>query len=381
MKCNRCFTFFLAWVLAQTSLFAQTNPQNDMAAGLLAYKQARFAEAIRYFDLVVRADPAYPDVYAHRGHAYFHLGNYGAAENDLSRAIEQAYAQTRGQMPSSFQQGGVMLMEIDASGRAGTSHAMLYNNRGAARYLLGQYREALMDFDQALAWDKNLDIAMQNRRQTLVRTGQPVDVPVNPQPGQEQRLPVYAHTRPVSGPQPRDQRDLRNDAQTLREERLEIIDLGADGTARGSGALFKTKPFEGRRVPSRGKLYRLPGFEAASQNYLRVEEVRITPEATFITVKVTNPETKPYEVSVAARNLDDSYYITDRSTSGRRTFRMRDVKGIATYPQKTVIQPGQALLFTLEFPKIPDDMGYINLIEGTKQEGDEWNIYGIDLTK
>ncbi|TAE55543.1 MAG: hypothetical protein EAZ89_05570, partial [Bacteroidetes bacterium] len=89
---------------------------------------------------------------------------------------------------------------------------------------------------------------------------------------------------------------------------------------------------------------------------------------------------KPYDVSIAAPGSDDSYFISDRGGSSLN-LKLKSIEGMATYPRTLRIEAKATALFTLEFPKIPDNVGYINLIEGKGTTGNEWNFYGIDLTK
>ena len=382
--------FVLSWFLC---LLGTTLAQNAMTNGRKAYGEAKFQEAIRFFDQAVRENPVNPEAYAYRGNAFFILGNYAAAEADFTRAIEQNFQQSqRAGQTGSYRQNNMVLIDPNPDQVSSGDYAMLYNNRGVARYFQGKVQDAVFDFNQALEWDRSLGEAMQNRQEAIVRGG----TAVNPgQPGQPIIQPTqpnqrpgyvpqdYRYARPISVPQPVEATVLRENSEDIREDRLEIMDLGSsDGDSRGGiSALFTPKPFEARRVTSRGKTYRSPEIAGKSHNYIRIDEVQITPEATFVTITVENREQKPYQVSIDGKNGEGAYYLTDRSGSGRRTFRLRNVTGIETYPRTSAIAPGASLTFKLEFGKIPDDMGYINLIEGTKQTGAEWNFYGVDLTR
>ena len=55
-------------------------------------------------------------------------------------------------------------------------------------------------------------------------------------------------------------------------------------------------------------------------------------------------------------------------------------QSISTCPQKTSLAPGEKMLFHLRFDKIPKDVGYVSLIEGNREDGNQWNFYDIDLT-
>ena len=53
---------------------------------------------------------------------------------------------------------------------------------------------------------------------------------------------------------------------------------------------------------------------------------------------------------------------------------------MATYPATTPLKPGEEVTFTLEFEKIPDTLGFVNLVEGERQDSEAWHFFEIDLT-
>ncbi|MEZ4776298.1 MAG: tetratricopeptide repeat protein [Bacteroidia bacterium] len=375
MNQNRFYyLLFTGIILFTQPIFAQpVNPSLDQ--GILYYQSNRFADAIREFDRAKKIEPENPVIYEYIANTYYKMQAYESAENYYTDAINKYYQILKNSRQADiYRDGGLVLLEPGSSSR--TSYAMLYNNRGVTRVKLNKSWEAARDFDEALNIDPGLTIAKDNLN--FAKTGQATTASV-PRGDNYNRAggPNYTYSRPISVPQPVDPSSKKEQSVDVREERLAAIDEGRTSVF----DIFKPKPFEKRNVPSRGKVYKLPTVGARSHNYLTIESVHIMPNATLITIKVLNEERKPFDVSIADRNSDEAFFITDRSGAKRTTYKMKNATGINFYPRTTELKPGESLVFTLEFPKIPDDMGFINLIEGNNQIGQEWNFYNIDLTK
>jgi tetratricopeptide (TPR) repeat protein len=370
-----------------------------MADGQAAYESGRFQDAKVLFERALRLDRNLPDAYTYLGNIHFISGDFAMAESNYSRALEQLLRASRQNPQGSYQEGGVTILDPVAPGLSPTTFATLYNNRGAANYRLGNLQDAQLDFQDALSYDADLPEANQNLNNLAQGKTAGATTPLN------QRKPAYGtggrtsysgryatkypqrrdtkHQRPASLARSQDLRAERNAAEEIRENRVEIYDLQlADGTSRGGFLdIFSPKEFESRRVSSRGKLYREPAVLHASHSYLSIDEVKILPRATQVTVRVKNPGTQTYQVSVHPPSREESYYISDRSGNSRRKVRLIKVDGIKTYPDATDLAANETLVFVLTFEKIPDDMGFINIIEGAGSSEAKWNFYGVDLTR
>ncbi|MEZ4825026.1 MAG: hypothetical protein R3C61_01850 [Bacteroidia bacterium] len=368
------YLLFTGMLLFFQTLSAQQPLNQALDQGINYYQNNRFADAIREFDRARGVDPENPVVYEYIANTYFKMQAYESAENYYSEAINKYYQMLKNsRMADIFRDGELTLLEPGSSSRS--AYAMLYNNRGATRLRLNKSWEAIRDFEEALNINPGLTAAKENLQ--YAKTGQVAsNVPRGTNSGNHSG-PNYTYSRPISVPQPNNpalKKEASAELRTLREEQIEegrnsVFDI------------FKAKPFEKRNVPSRGKLYKLPAVGAVSHNYLTIQRVEIMPNSTLITISVTNNERKPFDVSIADKNSDDAFFITDRTGAKRLTYRMKNATGIQFYPRTTELKPGETLVFTLEFPKIPDDLGHINLIEGNSQIGQEWNFYDIDLTK
>lgn len=375
------FTLVIFFFIALGSAFAQPHTDVYFENGIAAYQANRYEEALQNFDRVVRSNPNHTEAIEYVGNTFFKMGEYKKAEDAYSRAIEKSYQNNRGTQGNSsvYQEGNLVLMEPNGSSPE-YKLSMLYNNRGVARTRLNEVRQAITDFDEALRINPGLKIASENKEYT--KTGKLGNVSRGGEEltGSNRRVrqPSYTYDRPISVPRPLDTRSLREKSEEVRAIRTANVN---DDGRNSIFDVFKPKPFTQRNVPGRGRTYKEPGVGAASQNYISIENVQITPKSTIIHIKVRNDERKPYEVSISRPKTEGSFVITNRTGTKRYTLDLIRAAGIEYFPQSTRLDPGAAILISLEFPKIPDDMGFINLIEAGKQDEQAWNFYNIDLTK
>lgn len=396
-------------LLACSLVIAQPSAATSyIEKGRTAYENGDVQTALRDFKEALRLDRSQPNVYTYLGNIYFILGDYDLAESYFTSALEQHWKNANKQAKQgqgTFQQDNIII--LDPSGAPSTTEAMLYNNRGAARYQLGDIDRAVVDFREALELQPDLEVALLNW-ETIeggngeIATGIPrpyqssTSITSRRQPSRApsrttttNRRKTYTtntrfreerrHPRPRNVPPPSDIRSATEKAEDFREARLEITDIGS-GSSRGLPFLSK-KPFKERKVPARGKVYRKPSVKAASQDYISIEEVKITSNETRVRVRVQNPESRTYSVSLSKPTAEGAYYINDRSGTNRGRVRLKKIEGIEAYPKSTQLRSGSSLEFTLVFGKIPDKMGHINILEGKTEDGSEWNFYGVDLTR
>ena len=390
------FLFFAATFFSVSGQSAQTY----MRDGLQKYRDGNYQAAIKSFQKVVRINSDYPGVYEYAGNAYFILQDFVRAERAYTIALKKKYQNNyRRQNTGIYRQGNISILEPDPEEISASTSAMIYNNRGAARLFQGRKQDAQRDFNEAIRLDSDLKIVqinLQNVREgnyridakggkSVIERGNNDDSYFNDdsylrtrKPRDWEGEPEYFGVRPVDNLKSIDIREQRENAVDFRENRAR--NQGDNGNFITD--MFKSKPFESRRVPRKGKLYKSPMVGASSHNYITIESVRITQTSTYVNFKVVNREGKSYFVSLAPKDIKEgSYMITDRTGSRKNTFKMVAVSGIALYPETSRLDPDTAIYFTVEFPKIPDTMGYINIVEGSQQTGHEWNFYNVDLTK
>ncbi len=362
-------------VLSGLIATAQPKPPTNMELGLQAYRLSQYPQAIGYFTQASYENPTPQGVFEYLGFLHFISGDYAQADRNYSRAIEMSLMSQSTPVTGSYKMGNMTVIEPGQSGGATFSLASLYNNRGVTRYLTGRTQEALLDFNQSLSLDPSLQTAGQNRNnaqqnpngQLVQGNGPRIDQPrISNQPNTRG---YNAFSRPVSTPKPLSE-SVRKTSVDLREERIEDYNLKAQGKP--------AKGFTSRRIPKKGRTYHSPAFEAASENYLTLESITITDDATLVTITVENPEGKSFQVNIGNPGQDDAYVLTDRS--GKRRFVLRKVtEGISRYPASTELIPKGKVTYVLEFEKLADDIGYVNIFEGNKLDG--WNFFMVDLTR
>lgn len=380
------------FLLSAFVLLAQPNNTNDQAGlylkrGKEAFANGKFQESIDHFNRSIQLKPHYLPL-TYRGNAYLVLKNYDLAEKDLSRAVDYYLRSGAFRAPDNgFQMGPMRVIQPGQSQEV--SLALLYNNRGIARYFQGRRNEAIEDFNAALEINPGLQTATRNRAAALqgasLPNGSGAISPNNSNgstivnSGGRYENQYNRYSRPVSVPQPSDPRSNLNQAEDLRELRTIVQD---EGVSRGLFGPRLPREFEGRDIPRKGKFYRNPPVQAKSQSYIYIDNVKITERSTFVRLRVENQEEKAFFVSLEAKGSPGAFYLTDRTGNQRSIYRLKSMdKGIATYPKTTTLKPGEPVYVTLEFEKIPDTLGFVNLIEGSRENNQAWNFYQVDLTR
>lgn len=110
--------------------------------GAAYYKLGYYQHAIEDLNKAARFKPQDPSVYTIRGSVYEELGNYGQAINDYSKAIEIK-----------------------------PGYAKAYHNRGFNHSRLGNYRSAIEDFNKTIELDPQSAVAYNNRGIVYTRLG------------------------------------------------------------------------------------------------------------------------------------------------------------------------------------------------------------------
>ena len=160
-----------------------------IALGHAKQKQRAHEEAIAVYTQALNIDPENPELYYHRGVAYYEDINYDAALDDLTRAIEidENYA-------AAYASRGLIytfLAEVDGSARdkaiadfneairLNPQLSLAYQNRGDFYHDIGEYDKAIADYSQIIALQPNNAYAYLRRgnaRRALGNTnGAPAD--------------------------------------------------------------------------------------------------------------------------------------------------------------------------------------------------------------
>ncbi len=360
-------------------VFAQ-NPQIYMEQGIQAYRAGEFERALRSFDRVIQIDRQSAEAYLYRGNAKFILGRYIEAERDYTSALETNFRARPESTGGTFRTEGITIMEPNPSARDNDVYALLYNNRGAAKYLQGNREAAKADFDLALEFSPNLEFARQNRATSNGSgSGRTNDSrPSTPYPyantGSSNRRGLDRPSDPVRW----------DDIDELTDQAIDLRDYREDGRMSGLSGLFQPRPFKKRTIPRRGKVYKQPNLASATQNYIRIEEVEINDRETLVTIVVENRERRSFYARIFPPGRPESYVLVDRNPDTRTGVRyeLLDVSDEEiTRSSGVMVRPGEEFSFVLTFRKLDDGVGYVNLVEGSLQVEHAWNFYSVDLTR
>lgn len=362
------------FILLTLPLTAQ-NPQYYLEQGIQAYRAGEYERALRAFDRVLQIDRQSSEGYLYRGNTKFILGRYADAERDFTSALENNYRSRPESTGGTFRAEGITIMEPDPYARDNDVYALLYNNRGASRYLQGKRQEAMADFDLALEFSPSLDLARQNREVSTGRSGERDQGFPRDNFGQASgRRGLDRPEDPVSW----------DNIEELTDQAIDLRDYREDGRMSGLAGLFQPRPFQKRTIPRRGKVYKEPTVSSATQNYIRISDVTINDRETLVTMVIENRERRSFYARIFPPGRPESYVLVDRNPDARSGVRyeLLDVSDEEiTETTGVMVRPGEELSVTLTFRKLDDDVGYVNLVEGSLQVDEAWNFYHIDLTR
>lgn len=395
---------YLLSLLAVCFLFPLQAQNNDakrfMERGKDAYFDRDYDRAISYFEEVAQIDPYFKDLYQYRGNSFFKLEEFREAELDYLEAIKQLPKPDKG---SSRRRGGDLIL-LDPGGEEDLNkrYSLLYNNLGVTRFKLGKRTAANTAFDTALDYDPDSQVALDNERsasynrsnQLIIedevdikkaRRGEDGKSAGRRTASNSQSYESEFNKRPVSPWKP-DPEDSYTQMLDLREDREEAVardEISKDERKKESvlDRLLKPKVFIKRNVRRKGKTYRKPDFLGATQNYLSIDRVVIRDKSTYVTIKVANENSNSHWISMAPRSSSEAFKIVGRSSSGHKVYKLKSIKNMAQYPNTTELKANDDLYFTLEFDRIADNIGIINIIEGKNQRESAWNFYQVDLRK
>ncbi|MEM6803969.1 MAG: tetratricopeptide repeat protein [Bacteroidota bacterium] len=379
-------------------LFGQDDDaKRFMEKGKDAYFDKNYDRAVSYFEEVALIDPNFEDLYEYRGNTFYKLGEFREAELDYLEAIKQLPKPDRG---SSRRIGDDNFVLLDPGGEEDLNkrYSRIYNNLAVARFKMGRRSAARQAFDMALEYDPDSYIAKENEKSANYnRTSQLQIEDENTKRKRENRDSRSSRTskekgyenefnrRPVSLWKP-DDREAYTRMLDLREDREEAVarDENEEEEPQRETVLdrwFGEKVFIKRKVGKRGKTYRRPDFLGASQQYLSIDRVFINSGSTYVTVKVENTNSSSYWISLAPKASSEAFKIVGRGSNRHKSYKLKAIKDVAYYPNTTELKPNGTLYFTLEFERIADNIGFINIVEGKNQRDSAWNFYEVDLRK
>ncbi|MEM8888645.1 MAG: hypothetical protein AAGD28_11735 [Bacteroidota bacterium] len=396
MKSLRIYLFSLLSLLMLSPAIAQDDTERFMDRGREAYFDRDYDRAVSYFEEVAQIDAYYKDLYEFRGNAFFKLGEYREAELDYLEAIELLPKPDRG----SSRRVGDDLVLLDPNGDEDLNqrYARLYNNLAVVRFKMGKRTAAEKAFETARNYDPDSEVIRDNERSADYDRSNELEIVdeatmnKRKKKGRDSRSDKTQrgyenefNRRPVSlwEPSDRDAYSMMIDVRAAREEEVARDEMD-DPDPKDENIfdrLLKPKVFIKRKVGKRGKTYKNPDFLGASQNYLDIERVVITDRSTFVRIKVSNASRDSHWVSLAPKSSSEAFKIVGRGSNRHKTYKLRNVKDMAFYPNTTELKPNGYQYFTLEFERIDDNIGFINIVEGKNQRNGAWNFYQIDLRR
>lgn len=135
----------------------------------LHYQAKNYPLALEDFNKTLAANDTDATAYANRSMTYFYLGNNAAALNDFNEAVKNG-ATT---IPPDYKQALYQALQNDTISictrqlQTDSLNASLYNKRGTAKMRLGLFKDALEDFNHALALDPSSALFRANQQLAL----------------------------------------------------------------------------------------------------------------------------------------------------------------------------------------------------------------------
>lgn len=402
---------YLIWILClgmpalltAQATFDEFQIYHHLEEGLAKVRVRRYGEAINDFSEVIRKNPNIPEAYMYRGDAFFVQKRYQPALEDYNRAIELFNVEllTKGQATANpYLKGndGISIVDSDMANMLQYRIAILYTNRGAAKHHLSRFREALEDYDKALALNPNLNTALENKQNTA-RV-------MNSQQGRDNSYsPSYNNSR-SPGYNQYDNRGAVEDAEPQRSGLNKIFapnrsnsrsgsqssySTTSSGTSQGSAAY--TSSAYGERSPSTsstGKkrttlfnsskdgMLKKPSVQSKTYPWINIEEVELADRFTRVTFSVNNNTNQAIGLTLRRPGSEGAHYITDQAAT--RIYRLIAIKGLDDIYRTTWVRVGEKLTFDMEFEAIPQDLRYIHIMEDNDIPGmDNINFYDIRL--
>ena len=146
--------------------------------GYVYASQGKWAQAINDYTQAIAHDPTYATPYNNRAIAYVQIGQLDKAQADYEMALkfEPNY------QDANYNYGILMYKLGDYQAAMNAFHVVvksnvektpqIWNNHGSALHRLGQYRNAIESYTQALLLDPNYDLARINRASAYRDLGQ-----------------------------------------------------------------------------------------------------------------------------------------------------------------------------------------------------------------
>ncbi|MEO0581218.1 MAG: hypothetical protein AAF135_03250 [Bacteroidota bacterium] len=351
-----------------TPLAAQNiNPTDGLLylrQGIEALQYGEYEKAVQYFNEAEKVDRSLPYLYALRAQAHLQTEAYASANLDLTQALKLYY-----ELERDGSQNLALYREVPLSKKMQKvlQAYNMYYQRANARHHLNQRQPALTDLQMSLKLNPSFDPAA--RYQVLIAQNKPPEKIESLLPS----VQSSASSNQVFGLRPEGLPTADNpDPQDWQNARALYTEVRSPRNRRERKLL---EAYEAERNFKEGLKYENCTVGYATQDYIKVKSVQLSSRATFVTFEVRNTSEETFRL-----RLIKKMYLTDRSGQISRQLDMTSARNISTRGDAgTELRPGKNLQFVVVFQPIPDDMKYINIIEGDRRDGQEWNFYDVKL--
>lgn len=359
-------SYFLALpimlVLLMGSLYGQSRAIQVLNTGRNALETGDYSAAQQELEYCIKLNPTTPYVYAFLAKAYYFQSELDRAIYAFNKSLETDYVKRANGMVELVFHNAVSLTLAE---QQNLNPAVMHYQRGRIHHLKGNEQMATKDMEKALAInpyyeDAKLYLAhIRSGKGPLLIQAPITSEEVAQKQGKNERRPESS----------RAEKDENEDYVELRKARS--IYYRIDKPRRRSEKAYLTKA-EDRKIKDGMRIYN-PKVAYATQDYIKIESIIFSSTQTIVSFEIENPS----KDSSYTLRLDNGLMITERTGGQARSFRMERLSDFNR--NGTQLKPGAKLRFYAIFPTIPSSINYVNIIEGTRHDGQEWNFYDVQL--
>ncbi|MEO0895532.1 MAG: hypothetical protein AAFY71_03860 [Bacteroidota bacterium] len=363
---GRPFLLILIAVLClPLGTMGQSKAVEALERGRKALSKGNYVAAQVEFEQCVRLNPTTPYVYSFLAKAYYYQSQYNKAINSFNNALQKDYkTRSSGEIALIYKNE----VSLNLEEQNNFQPAVMYYQRARVHHLKGNSSLAIADLEKALTIDDDYEEAKVyldhvRRRKGPLLIEAPITYNELNSAGEEveKRPKSTFEDAPSPSMSSEEIRKARNVYFKVKKPRGRAEKKYLEKRDR-------RKYFEGIRVSTPIKV----GY--ASQDYIKIETIQLYDDKTRVVFRVTNPGPD----SAFLLRLDEDLKITARDADRLQTFPMIQIDNFS--PNGTKLPRSGSIRFTVLFPAIPREMNYINIIEGRRNDGQQWNFYDIDLT-
>ncbi|MCI4668177.1 MAG: hypothetical protein MRZ79_08570 [Bacteroidia bacterium] len=347
--------------LAHISL-GQSRAIQALNKGRAALEAGDYSTAEQELEYCKRLNPTTPYVYAFLAKAYYYQSELDRAIYAYNKSLETDYQERANGMVELVYQNSVSLKLEE---QQALNPAVMYYQKGRLHHLKGNDRMASRDMEKSLTINPYFEDA--KLYLDHIRSGQGpllIEAPITSQ--DISNTNAKGERRPISVlEEDGDETDFRE----IRKARNIYYRVEK---ARGrTEKKFLEK--QGERKFKQGKTLPEPKIGYKTQNYIDIESIIFTSNQTIVNFVIENPS----DDSAYVLRLDQDLLITERKGGRAKSYSMARIRDFKR--NGTVLKAGGKLRFSVTFPDIPTTINYINIIEGSRSDGKEWNFYDIQL--